>query len=467
MDHVRLEEQGFRDRRDAGRRLIAKLEHFRARPATVVLGLPRGGVVPAAEIAAALELPLDVIISRKIGAPGNPELAIGAVAEDGAPYLSTEGLAFTNASQAYVDQEVQRQRGEITRRREWFRGGKPLALPKQATVILVDDGIATGATAIAATRALRELNVARIVLAVPVAPPDTVEAMRALVDEIVILATPAMFGAVGAFYRDFAPVSDEEVCRLLAGARHARPSSPGAGVAEAGATPDIDVTIRAGAVVLPGILAIPPAATGVVVFAHGSGSGRFSPRNAHVAHVLRGGGFATLLLDLLPDADAADQDKIFDVALLAERLRAAAHWLRNNEPTKALEIGYFGASTGAAAALMAASSDATIRALVSRGGRPDLANAVLPNVTAPTLLIVGGDDHVVLRLNKEALAALRCEKQLQIIPGTGHLFEEPGALDHMAQLARAWFKRHLDASKRPVPRRAAGRAGTPQRRKQV
>ncbi len=454
MNHARREEQNsFRDRHDAGRRLIPRLRRYRGRPATVVLGLPRGGVVPAAEIAAALELPLDVVISRKIGAPGNPELAIGAVAEDGAPYLSAEGLAFTHASQAYVDEEVRRQRDEIARRREWFRAGKPLALPEQATVILVDDGIATGATAIAAIRALRALNVARIVLAVPVAPPDTVEAMRALVDEIVVLASPAMFWAVGAFYADFRPILDEQVCRLLAAARRAHPLVPGVDTTSGRATSKVNVSIRAGATVLPGILSIPPNARGVVVFSHGSGSGRFSPRNTHVAQVLCDGGFATLLVDLLAEVEAADQEKVFDVELLADRLRAAARWVRNHEATKALRIGYFGASTGAAAALVAASSDAQIHALVSRGGRPDLATAALPKVTAPTLLIVGGDDHVVLRLNKAALAALRCEKQMEIVAGAGHLFEEPGTLDQVAQLALAWFQRHVGASSHPARRR--------------
>lgn len=205
----------FRDRRDAGRRLARKLARYRGLPNTVVLGLPRGGVATAAEVAAALELPLDVVIARKIGAPGNPELAIGAVAEDGDPYLKKESLALAGASDAYVTGEVARQRIEILRRRAWLRGGRPLALPEQATAILVDDGIATGSTVIAAIGALRQLGAARIVLAAPVAPPDTVAALRPMVDEVVVLATPAMFWAVGEFYEDFAPVSDEEVARLL------------------------------------------------------------------------------------------------------------------------------------------------------------------------------------------------------------------------------------------------------------
>jgi len=448
----------FRDRRDGGQRLVPRLSHYRARPATVVLGLPRGGVVPAAEIAKGLGLPLDVVISRKIGAPGNPEFAIGAVAEDGAPYLNEDGLALTEASKEYLDKETERQRQEIARRREWFRDRRPLVLPEHATVILVDDGIATGATVIAAIGALRQLAVARIVLAVPVAPPDTVERLRGLVDEIVVLATPAMFWAVGAFYEDFEPVSDEDVCRLLARARH-RPASQSAKGPNGGQddAPDIigrrgtatattrvtDVAIPAGDVALPGILAVPRKATGVVVFAHGSGSGRLSPRNTRVAEALREGGLATLLLDLLTEAEAADESKVFDVDLLADRLRAAAVWVRGEEATKHLPIGYFGASTGAAAALIAAAADPSVRAVVSRGGRPDLASSVLPRVTVPTLLIVGGDDRVVIRLNKRALADLGGEKQIEIVAGAGHLFEEPGTLDEVARLARRWFERHL------------------------
>jgi putative phosphoribosyl transferase len=217
----------FRDRREAGRRLAPRLERYRERARTVVLGLPRGGVVPAAEIAAALRLPLDVIVSRKLGAPGNPELAIGAIAEGGAPYFNREALVFTDASEAHVAREVEHQREEIARRQQRFRDGRPLSLPERATVILVDDGIATGSTAIAAIRALRERGVGRLVLAVPVAPPGTVEAFRGMVDEIVVLAMPTPFRAVGEFYRDFGQVSDDDVADLLgrAGARR-RPEEP-------------------------------------------------------------------------------------------------------------------------------------------------------------------------------------------------------------------------------------------------
>jgi len=195
---------------------------------------------------------------------------------------------------------------------------------------------------------------------------------------------------------------------------------------------------------LEGILTIPAGAQGVIVFAHGSGSGRLSPRNQFVARVLQEGGLATLLLDLLEEGEEGDRRKVFDVRLLADRLQSAADWLAEEPRTQHLRLGYFGASTGAAAALVAAARQpVSVRAIVSRGGRPDLAGEWLPAVTAPTLLIVGGNDEIVLELNKQALEQLRCQKQLVVIPGATHLFEEPGALDEVARLAREWFNRYL------------------------
>lgn len=204
------------------------------------------------------------------------------------------------------------------------------------------------------------------------------------------------------------------------------------------------VGIPAGRHTLQGILQVPPGAVGVVAFAHGSGSGRFSPRNQFVARLLQQAGLATLLLDLLVTEEAADQDKVFDIELLADRLQNAAAWLSQEPTTGVLRLGYFGASTGAAAALVAAArAPAAIGAVVSRGGRPDLAGPYLPAVQAPTLLIVGGRDDGVVELNEQALQVLRCPKELVIVPGATHLFEEAGALDEVARLASAWFVRCL------------------------
>ncbi len=207
------------------------------------------------------------------------------------------------------------------------------------------------------------------------------------------------------------------------------------------------VAIATAGRLLPGTLSLPEGAEGVVLFAHGSGSGRFSPRNQFVARVLQQAGLATLLLDLLDEDEAQDREKVFDIELLAERLLDAADWLRRGPDTGALSLGYFGASTGAGAALVAAAREpALVRAVVSRGGRPDLASPYLPEVQAPTLLIVGGNDDTVLRLNEQSLRLLRCPKQLVVVPGATHLFSEPGALEEVSRLARDWFVRHLAAA---------------------
>jgi pimeloyl-ACP methyl ester carboxylesterase len=204
------------------------------------------------------------------------------------------------------------------------------------------------------------------------------------------------------------------------------------------------VEIPAGPVRLPGSVTVPARASGAVLFAHGSGSGHRSTRNRFVASTLHRAGLATVLFDLLTPAEEADRDNVFDIGLLAARLGAATAWLRQQPEAKGLAVGYFGASTGAAAALSAAAEpDAGIAAVVSRGGRPDLAGPRLARVTAPTLLIVGSRDHVVLDLNERAAGELGGPSELAVVPGATHLFEEPGALPRVAGLAREWFTRHL------------------------
>jgi putative phosphoribosyl transferase len=206
--------------------------------------------------------------------------------------------------------------------------------------------------------------------------------------------------------------------------------------------------VPAGVLYLEGSLALPENARGVVLFAHGSGSSRHSPRNRSVAHALQERGFGTLLMDLLTveeeSVDAYTAHLRFDIGLLAERLIYATDWLKQRPETSSLPIGYFGASTGAAAALVAAAERPDpVRAIVSRGGRPDLAGAALARVRAPTLLIVGGADPQVIRLNEEALLQLQVESKIEIVPGATHLFEEPGALEQVARLAGDWFEKHV------------------------
>src|SRR5829696_848397 len=209
-----------------------------------------------------------------------------------------------------------------------------------------------------------------------------------------------------------------------------------------------EVRVSAGQVALDGNLGIPDETRGIVLFAHGSGSGRHSPRNRHVAQALREAGLATLLIDLLtPDEEEVDlqtRHLRFDVGLLAERLVGVTDWLAQNPRTQNLCVGYFGASTGAGAALVAATErSGVVGAVVSRGGRPDLAGEALPRVAAPTLLIVGGEDEPVIGMNRKAMGKMSTDKELEIVPGASHLFEEPEKLEEVARLAARWFARHL------------------------
>jgi predicted phosphoribosyltransferase/dienelactone hydrolase len=414
----------LRDRRDAGRQLATRLGHLAA-AAPVVVGLPRGGVPVAYEVARALGAPLDVIVVRKLGVPGQPELGMGAVGEGGVLVVTDSVVRAANVPSDRVDDVARRETDEVDRRARRFRGGRPMIPLAGRTAVIVDDGLATGGTARAAVQVARAHGAERVVLAVPVAPPATARDLAREADEVVALAEPEPFLAVGAFYEDFTQTTDDEVAGLLAAAE-AR---------------DEEGLIDVGDAVVGGHLTVPPEATGVVVFAHGSGSSRHSPRNRSVAERLHAAGLGTLLFDLLTEAEARERANVFAVDRLGARLLAALAWLRERSTAP---IGCFGASTGAAAALWAAAEPhAGIGAVVSRGGRPDLAGSRLAAVTAPTLLIVGGADTTVLELNHEAARRLRCEHRVEVVPGATHLFEEPGALERVADLATGWFRDHL------------------------
>src|SRR5437763_1249242 len=326
----------FADRDDAGRQLAAQLGHLKGAP-VVVLGLPRGGVRVAFQVARALGAPLDVIVVRKLGVPFQPELGMGAVGEDGARVTNPEIVDLAGASEHALAAGPARGQAEGGARAGWYRPARP---------------------------------------------------------------------------------------RAPGGEQEGRP--------------------EAGVVRLAGYLTVPENAPGIVVFAHGSGSSRHSPRNRYVAGVLNEAGLGTLLFDLLTPEEEADRANVFDIGLLAGRLAEVTGWPRAQPRAAHAPIGSFGASTGAAAALWAAAEPGSgIAAVVSRGGRPDLARPRLAAVTAPTLLIVGGRDEVVLDLNQRAQAELRCENGLAVVPGATHLFEEPGTLAAAAGLARDWFISHL------------------------
>ena len=431
----------FADRADAGRRLAARLQHLADAP-VVVLGLPRGGVPVGFEVARALGAPLDVIVVRKLGVPFQPELGMGAIGEDGVRVINQEVVRRAGVSGQELAAVEARERAELERRARRYRGGRPRRPLDGRVAVVVDDGIATGSTARAACRIARAQGAARVVLAVPVAPRGWQDRIGGDADELVCVQAPPDFLAIGQFYADFSQVADDEVVACLRRAAMAAPAW-GAVVDDPPARQE-EVQAVAGAVRLAGQLTVPGPATGIVVFAHGSGSSRHSPRNRYVAAVLNQAGLGTLLFDLLTPGEELDRANVFDVGLLARRLADVTGWLRAQPGAAGLPVGYFGASTGAAAALWAAAEPgAGIGAVVSRGGRPDLAGPRLGSVTAPTLLIVGGRDDVVLGLNRQARAELRCENQLAVIPGATHLFEEPGTLAAAAGLARDWLARHL------------------------
>lgn len=440
----------FIDRVDAGRRLAERLGDLRGADA-VVLGLPRGGVPVAFEVARALGAPLDVIVVRKLGVPFQPELGMGAIGEGGVRIINDEVVRLADVGEQELAGVEERERAELQRRAHRFRAGRPRVPLAGRTAVVVDDGIATGSTARAACQVARAQGAARVVLAVPVAPPTSIVGLRRDADEVVCLETPEDFFAIGQWYADFAQTPDEEVVTLLE-----RAAVPAAGATTAArgdeddpVARDEEVEVHAGPVRLAGHLTVPAGARGIVVFAHGSGSSRHSPRNRFVAGMLNQAGLGTLLFDLLTPAEELDRANVFDIPLLARRLVDVTGWLRGEPEAHAARIGYFGASTGAAAALCAAAEPgADVAAVVSRGGRPDLAGSRLAAVRAPTLLVVGGHDELVLELNRAAQAALRCESRLAVVPGATHLFEEPGTLESAAELARDWFVHHLS----PAPR---------------
>lgn len=442
----------FDDRRDAGRRLAPLLAGLRERR-PIVVGLPRGGVPVAVEVARALDAPLDLLAVRKLGAPMEPEFGIGAVAEDGTAVFDTVTARRLRVTDAQLQHILERELGELRRRTELYRNGRERPDVRGRTVVVVDDGLATGLTDLVAVRALRALGASSIVVAAPVSSREARELLRAEADEVVCHTVPRSFGGVGRWYRDFTQVTDDEVLAILGEA--AAPAGPPVGRADEPVHRELVIDLDG--IGLRGDLAVPGGAVGLVVFAHGSGSSRLSPRNRAVAERLGEAGLATLLVDLLAEHEEGRRDLVFDIPFLSRRLQGATAWARGEPAIRDLPIGYFGASTGAGAALHAAAAlGGDVRAVVSRGGRPDLAGASLPAVRAATLLIVGSLDREVLRVNLDAAGSLRCPHAVEVVDGAGHLFEEPGTLEVVAGLATGWFLDHLPASAGTVPRTTGG-----------
>ncbi len=427
----------FADRIQAGKQLAHALETKRILD-PIVLALPRGGVPVAFEVARALHAPMDVLIVRKLASRHNPEFGFGAVGEFGVYVVDERTQSRLGIDDAELEHLITAQQAEVNRRIQAYRNARPMMDITNRNVIIVDDGLATGSTARAAALTARRLGPKSITLAVPTGSQPAVRDLTEYVDDVVCLESPTWFGAVGDQYEHFMQISDGEVNGWL------REAAMENSLDDPVDTIDVEIPVSEH-VRLPGQLRIPDHPRALVVFAHGSGSSRFSTRNQFVARRMEQSGFATLLFDLLTESEGQSPAFVFNIELLAERLNATARWLGRQEAVRDLELCLFGASTGAAAALIAAAEHPLYSSIVSRGGRPDLADGYLARVDAPTLLIVGGADDVVMTLNHQAQRQLHCESRLETIAGATHLFAEEGALEAVASLAVEWFAAHLHA----------------------
>ena len=332
----------FTDRTDAGRRLAKRVEHLRGEN-PVVLGLPRGGVPVAYEVATALHAPLDVLVVRKLGVPSQPELAMGAIGEGGVRVSNNDVIRRANVTEEEIAAVEERERADLDRQARLFRAGRPPVELRGRTAIIVDDGIATGATASAACEVARHMGAARVVLAVPVGARESIDDLWNVYDEVICYLAPHYFLAVGTWYDDFRHVPDDEVSALLEQAQStyitqvSAPTAAGDGPeahtsAEqrdepAARTYSEQVELPVSGTTLPGHLVVPPRAPAIVIFVHGSGSSRHSPRNRRVATELNAAGLGTLLFDLLTPDEESDRSNVFDIAALAGRLTEVTAWL--------------------------------------------------------------------------------------------------------------------------------------------
>ncbi len=395
----------------------------------IVLGIPRGGVPVAVEVAREVGGELAVIVARKLGAPGNPELAIGATTAEGAYYLDAETATMAGATDAYIAAEKERQAREATRREALFDSHRRPPL-KGRNVILVDDGVATGSTAIASVRAAKAADAARVVIAVPVGPPGTIEELRREADEVVCLHVDPGFWAVGQYYDEFEQVPDDEVIRVL---RSFEPVAAG--------DRSRSFTTYRGDIRLNGRLAT-PAGSGpfpAVVFVHGLGSSKESPRNVVIAEALADAGIAAVLFDLSGHGESS-RDPGDGVASYVQDLRAVFDWAQSQAVLDGGRLAVAGSSLGAVVALQAViEGKIRPRTMVLRAPPAEPDQFRLLNV--PSLILIGSEDPLL----PGAVAGARLSRaaELSIVAGASHLFEEPGTLEEALQQTVSWFERTL------------------------
>ncbi len=417
----------FRDRRDAGRRLAAVVK-ARGLERPLVLGIPRGGVPVAAEVARETGGDLGVVAARKLRSPWQPELAIGAVAADGTSYINSELVRDTGADEAYVAEESRRQADEARKREAAFDGHRRGTIAGR-DVLVVDDGIATGATAIAAIRSMKAAGARKVVLAVPVGPRDTIHAMRAEADDVICVSVEDDFFAIGQFYEDFSPVEDAQVKAVLdsfeAAAATAGPVA--ATVSRDGVRLAVRLSTPAGAGPWP-----------CVVFVHGLGSGKDSPRNVVIAEHLLDSGLATVLFDLSGHGESSGAGNGLDA--YAADLAAVCRWLESQPGIDSRRIGIAGSSLGAVVAVEAV-KQGRVHPVALALRAPPIDPGELDGLSLPTLVVVGSADPLLGGV-QQAVARTPAAT-LRVIPGAGHLFEEEGALEEALTETVTWFLRLL------------------------
>jgi putative phosphoribosyl transferase len=437
----------FKDRWEAGRALAAKLAPLITRSSVVVAAIPRGGVTVALPIVERLgSVPLTVVYARKLTAPVAAELAFGALDEDGHATLDEETVRLLGLTPKDVEEAKARVAAEIRRRMALYRV-PPLAhyLPGR-DVVLVDDGLATGLTMRAAVAYARRHGAGEVTVAAPCASTQAAARFSLEADRLVTLIVDEAFEAVGAYYVDFAPVLDEQVNDMLARALEHVPAA-------------LDSSLRVSfknsrGISLAGVLLVPPAAGPhpVVVFAHGWGSGKDSPRNRAAAEALRGAGIAAFLFDFTGHGESEGTPEQSTAAQQVDDLRAACEIVRTLDEVDANHIGVVGASSGAMAALSLATESPRVAALVLRSAAVEGAEDAAARVTVPTLLVVGEHDRPVRLANQRLLGRLGGVHRLEVVAGGDHLFENAEARRRATALTVAWFEEHL-------PRIRRGRMG--------
>lgn len=428
----------FSDRKEAGRLLAEKLAPIISHP-SVVAAIPRGGVTVALPIVERFKLPLTVVYARKLTAPFAPELAFGALDEDGQTVIDANTVAGLELSQADLEKAKETVGAEIRRRMALYRVPPLRDYLPGAAVVLVDDGLATGLTMRAALLYARRHGAREIIVAVPCASLEAAERFRREADRFVSLVVDEEFAAVGEYYLDFSPVTDEEVVTMLAG-------SQDRGSLAISEDPGLLVRFEnSRGLALAGRLLVPdsPGPHPVALFAHGRGSDKASPRNLAVAEALLREGFAAFLFDFTGHGESEGREDESTLPRQAEDLRTALDLLERLDEIDPESIAVVGASSGAATALVTAAADPRIRVLVLLSGNPEGAEDAAPKVIVPTLLVVGELDEPIRALNEKLVVCLAGPKRLEVAAGGDHLFAEPAALRRAIDLTVRWLNDHL------------------------